>query len=44
MTVRDNRPPYFGEKVCVVLGAMPITAQEAQDIAGLPHCLSLIHI
>ena len=38
MTVRDNRPPYFGEKVCVVLGAMPITAQEAQDIAGLPHC------
>ena len=38
MTVRDNRPPYFGEKVCVVLGAMPITAQEAQDIAGLPRC------
>ena len=37
MTVRDSRTPYFGERVCVVLGAMPITAQEAQDIESLPH-------
>ena len=36
MTVRDNRPPYFGEKVCVVLGAMPTPPREPREFPGLP--------
>ncbi len=37
MIDRDNWPPYQRERVCVVLGAMPITEEEAREIKSLSH-------
>ncbi|MBQ6000308.1 MAG: thiamine diphosphokinase [Clostridia bacterium] len=35
MTIKDSWPPYQDEPVCVVLGAMPITQREAEEIRSL---------